>query len=182
MKLLPSTNTRRSRLYHTSGYRRAPSSVFRVPPFSFRVPSSEFRVPSSPSRSLPCVVLRTSSVILSALRPWAAFPGQQRPLQPMLELPHERPPAHHPGATALANRAMPSSLRIQMRVSRVMNTVPGTPVNAYNVPLRPRRHDWGRWWVATAFHVRRFHPLLHAGLSRRFYLSPLLPSNPPSIP
>ena len=42
-----------------------------------------------------------------------------------------------------------------------------SPVNAYNVPLRTRRHDSGPWWVATAFHVRLFHPLLHAGLSRR---------------
>jgi len=49
-----------------------------------------------------------------------------------------------------------------------------SPVNAYDVPLRPRRHDSGPWWVATAFHVRLFHPLLHAGLSRRFLLTPFL--------
>ena len=42
-----------------------------------------------------------------------------------------------------------------------------SPVNAYDVPLRPRRHDSGPWWVATAFHVRLSHPLLHAGLARR---------------
>jgi len=47
-----------------------------------------------------------------------------------------------------------------------------SPVNAYDVPLRPRRHDSGPWWVATAFHVRLFHPLLHAGLTRRFIVSP----------
>ena len=42
-----------------------------------------------------------------------------------------------------------------------------SPVNAYDAPLRTRRHDSGPWWVATAFHVRLFHSLLHAGLSRR---------------
>jgi len=42
-----------------------------------------------------------------------------------------------------------------------------TPVNAYDVPSRTRRHDSGPWRVATAFHVRLFHSLLHAGLSRR---------------
>ena len=42
-----------------------------------------------------------------------------------------------------------------------------SPVNAYDGPLRARRHDSGPWRVATAFHVRLSHPLLHAGLSRR---------------
>ena len=32
-----------------------------------------------------------------------------------------------------------------------------SPVNAYDVPLRPHRHDSGPWWVATAFHVRLSH-------------------------
>ena len=55
------------------------------------------------------------------------------------------------------------------RVITELNGWPAcSPVNAYDVPFRPRRHDSGSWWVATAFHVRRFHPLLHAGLSRRF--------------
>jgi len=57
-----------------------------------------------------------------------------------------------------------------------------SPVNAYDVPLRPRRHDSGPWWVATAFHVRLFHPLLHAGLSRRFYLSPETSGPPRPLP
>jgi len=54
---------------------------------------------------------------------------------------------------------------------RVISELNGSPVcapvNAYNAPSRPRRHDSGPWWVATAFHVRLFHPLLHAGLARR---------------
>ena len=42
-----------------------------------------------------------------------------------------------------------------------------SPVNACDAPLRTRRHDSGPWRGATAFHVRLFHSLLHAGLSRR---------------
>ena len=42
-----------------------------------------------------------------------------------------------------------------------------SPVNACNASLRTRRHDSGPWRGATAFHVRLFHSLLHAGLSRR---------------
>ena len=54
------------------------------------------------------------------------------------------------------------------RVITELNGWPAcTPVNAYSAALRPRRHDSGPWWVATAFHVRLFHPLLHAGLARR---------------
>ncbi len=55
-----------------------------------------------------------------------------------------------------------------VRVISELNGWPAcSPVNAYDVPLRTRRHDSGPWWVATAFHVRLFHPLLHAGLARR---------------
>ena len=46
-----------------------------------------------------------------------------------------------------------------------------SPVNACDAPLRTRRHDSGPWRGATAFHVRLFHSLLHAGLSRRFLAS-----------
>ena len=54
-----------------------------------------------------------------------------------------------------------------------LNTRPAcSPVNACGAPLRARRHDSGPWWVATAFHVRLSHPLLHAGLSRRIIVSP----------
>src|SRR4030042_646940 len=54
------------------------------------------------------------------------------------------------------------------RVISELNGWPAcSPVNAYGVPLRAHRHDSGPWWVATAFHVRLFHSLLHAGLSRR---------------
>jgi len=52
-----------------------------------------------------------------------------------------------------------------------------SPVNAYDVSSPTRRHDSGPWWVATAFHVRRFHPLLHAGLARRSWC----PTNSPRM-
>ena len=50
-----------------------------------------------------------------------------------------------------------------------------SPVNACRVPSRANSHDSGPWRVATAFHVRLFHSLLHAGLSRRTEC-PLLPA------
>ena len=59
------------------------------------------------------------------------------------------------------------------RVISELNTRPAcSPVNACVGPSRAGRHDSGPWWVVTAFHVRLLHPLLHAGLSRRFSLSP----------
>ena len=61
-----------------------------------------------------------------------------------------------------------------------LNTWPAcSPVNAYNPSSRTSRHDSGPWWVATAFHVRLFHPLLHAGLSGRIMVSPELETCPP---
>ena len=42
-----------------------------------------------------------------------------------------------------------------------------SPVNACGRPSGTRSHDSGPWRVATAFHVRLFPALLHAGLSRR---------------
>jgi len=41
--------------------------------------------------------------------------------------------------------------------------------------LRARRHDSGPWRGATAFHVRLFHSLLHAGLSRRSWCPQISP-------
>ncbi len=35
-----------------------------------------------------------------------------------------------------------------------------------------RAHDSGPWRLATPYHVGLFHPLLHAGLSRRFLTVP----------
>jgi len=70
----------------------------------------------------------------------------------------------------------PYEVGVPKRVISELNGWPAcSPVNAYGTPLRTHRHDSGPWWVATAFHVRRFHPLLHAGLSRRFFLTPISP-------
>ena len=50
------------------------------------------------------------------------------------------------------------------------------PVNASAASSRTPPHDSGPWPVATRYHVGLSHPLLHAGLSRRFLTVPHIPS------
>ena len=47
------------------------------------------------------------------------------------------------------------------------------PVNASRAASRLPAHDSGPWWNSYSFHVGLFHPLLYAGLSRRFHYVPL---------
>jgi len=72
--------------------------------------------------------------------------------------------------SGLRPQAFPATIRGR-RPGGVISELNGwpacCPVNACDVPLRTRRHDSGPWRGATAFHVRLFHSLLHAGLSRR---------------
>jgi len=52
-------------------------------------------------------------------------------------------------------------------ISRLNTSPARTPVNASPAPSQAPTHDSGPGWVATSFPVWLFHPLLHAGLSRR---------------
>ena len=46
------------------------------------------------------------------------------------------------------------------------------PVNASRATSRLHAHDSGPQWSSFSFHVGLFHPLLYAGLSRRFHNVP----------
>ena len=48
------------------------------------------------------------------------------------------------------------------------------PVNASRASSRLPAHDSGPQWSSFSFHVGLFHPLLYAGLSRRFHNVPIL--------
>ena len=54
------------------------------------------------------------------------------------------------------------------------------PVNASRASSRLPAHDSGPQWSSFSFHVGLFHPLLYAGLSRRFHNVPLIPNRPSS--
>ncbi len=51
------------------------------------------------------------------------------------------------------------------------------PVNASRATSRLPAHDSGPQWSSFSFHVGLFHPLLYAGLSRRFHSLPFLVTN-----
>jgi len=46
------------------------------------------------------------------------------------------------------------------------------PVNASRASSRLPAHDSGPQWSSFSYHARLFHPLLYAGLSRRFHNAP----------
>jgi len=55
------------------------------------------------------------------------------------------------------------------------------PVNASRASSRLPAHDSGPQWSSFSFHARLFHPLLYAGLSRRFHNVPLIQTSDVSM-